>query len=148
MQIRIRKGKKMDPVPSHKDLFKINWFFLKQIFLSFFTYLYATARKTIIKDKFWEPKIFSLSVFGRYFVPYLDPWIRIFLRIRTHKAKMLQIQRIWIRSTGVGNVNLSFKSMCQCQGFARFWLHGSGSGKCGRKITNKTCKKLSLIFIF
>ena len=43
--------------------------------------------------------VFSL-VYGWYFDLDPDPWIRIYLRIRIQEAKMLQIQRIRILSTG------------------------------------------------
>jgi len=111
----------MDPDPGH--FFKIYWIFLSknnyQIFCYiFFAYFYSKTWWTIQKwGNFYNLSFFSkvqnwvlgvkklfvfFSIFWSIFYPLdLDPWIRIFLRIRIQEAKILRIQRIRILSSAI-----------------------------------------------
>ena len=101
--------KKKDPDPGY--FFKIYWIFItKNNFqIGFFSLIFILNpfrnEETFIIFRFLKVQIWVLEVkkgflcsFWLIFYP-LDPWIRIFLRIRIQETKILRIQRIRILST-------------------------------------------------
>ena len=68
----------------------LNFFLTTQNFI-FFVLFYSLIFMLELDQPFRNEENFIISIFA--------PWIRIFLRIRTQEAKILQIQRIRILST-------------------------------------------------